>query len=100
MDFVATGVYTPSTPWFRAQCHVLHELAQRELRGDSSRIYPLLGPGYIQMACPAHADADAVIARHLHAAADEGLRGAGFFPFYAMRTHMDTAAAAGTRQAP
>jgi hypothetical protein len=94
MDFVATGAYTPSTPWFRAQCHTLRELAERELGGDTSRIYPLLGPSYIELACPPYADSDAVIARHLQATGEEGMRGAGFFPFYAVRTHMETAASA------
>jgi uncharacterized lipoprotein YddW (UPF0748 family) len=94
MDFVAMGVYTPSTPWFRAQCHTLRELADRELGGHTERIYPLIGASYIQMANPPHAMADAVIARHLQAARDEGLCGAGFFPFYAVRTHLPTSAAA------
>lgn len=94
MDFVAMGVYTPSTPWFRAQCHTLRTLADRDLGGRIDQVYPLLGPGYIQAANPPHTAADAVIAHHLQAACDEGLGGAGFFPFYAIRTHMATAAAA------
>jgi uncharacterized lipoprotein YddW (UPF0748 family) len=94
MDFVAVGMYTPSTPWFRAQCHALCELARRELSGRTARIYPLLGVSDIQMAYPQYTIADSVIARHLQAAREEGLCGAGFFPFYSIRTHLAVSAAA------
>ena len=93
MDFVAVGMYTPSTPRFRAQCRVLRQIADRELGGSVERIFPLLGVGYIQQANPSHAAADAVIDRHLGAAARQGLRAAGFFAFYGIRTHLDTVAA-------
>jgi hypothetical protein len=93
MDFVAVGMYTPSTPFFRAQCCGLRIVADRELGGDASRIYPMLGVSYIQRAYPSHAHADAVIARHLRAVQEEGLSCAGFFPFYALRPHLKTAAA-------
>ena len=93
MDFVAVGMYTPSTPRFRAQCRVLRQIADRELGGSVERIFPLLGVGYIQQANPSHAAADAVIGRHLDAAARQGLRAAGFFAFYGIRTHIETVAA-------
>ena len=92
MDFVAVGMYTPSTPFFRAQCRGLRIIADRELDGDTSRIYPMLGVTYIQRANPSYVHADAVIRRHLSAAAEEGLTAAGFFPFYALRPHVKTAA--------
>jgi hypothetical protein len=46
------------------------------------------------MAHAPYATADAVIGGHLRAARDEGLTGAGFFPFYTIRSHVPTAAAA------
>jgi len=93
MDFVAVGIYTPSSPQFRAQCHVLREIAERDLAGHTEGIYPLLGVGYIQRANPSHAEADAVINRHLRAAREEGLQGAGYFAFYSIRTHLETSGA-------
>ena len=91
MDFVAVGQYTPSTPWFRAGCRTLSVIAERELAGRTERIYPLLGVGYIQQANPSHAAADAVIHRHLQAARQEGMKAAGFFAFYEIRPHLETA---------
>ena len=93
MDFVAVGVYTPSTARFRAQCHALRTIADRDLGGRVEGIFPLLGVGYIQQANPSHAAADAVIGRHLDAAASEGLTAAGFFAFYGIRPHIETVAA-------
>ena len=92
MDFVAIGMYTPSTPFFRAQCRALRIIADRDLGGDTSRMYPMLGVTYIQRANPSYAHADAVIDRHLRAVSEEGLTCAGFFPFYALRPHVKTAA--------
>lgn len=92
MDWVAVGQYTPSTPWFRAECQSLRTIAQRELGGDMRRICPLLGVSYIQGANPSHAAADAVIDRHLQAAREAGLTAAGYFPFFSIRTHLETSA--------
>ncbi len=92
MDWVCVGQYTPSTPMFRAQCHALKAIAERDLGGDTSRIFPLLGPSYIQGAFPSHEPADAVIDRHLLAAREEGMTGAGYFPTSAIRTHLETSA--------
>ncbi|MCX6910514.1 MAG: family 10 glycosylhydrolase [Verrucomicrobia bacterium] len=89
MDFVAVGQYTPSTPWFRSECHALRVIADRELGGHTDRIYPLLGVGYIHQANPSHAAASAVIARHLQAARQEGMRSAGFFAFCEIRPHQE-----------
>jgi hypothetical protein len=69
-------------------------LARRELSGRTARIYPLLGVSDIQMAYPQYTIADSVIARHLQAAREEGLCGAGFFPFFSIRTHLAVSAAA------
>ena len=93
MDSVAVGMYTPSTPLFRSECHTLRQIAERDLGGRAERIYPLLGVGYIQDANASHAAADAVIGRHLWAARQEGMRAAGFFAFFSIRPHLQTAAA-------
>lgn len=90
MDWVCVGQYTPSTPMFRAQCHALKTIADRDLGGDTTRIFPLLGPSYIQGAFPGWELADAVIDRHLQAAREEGMTGAGYFPTSAIRTHIET----------
>ena len=90
MDFVAVGVYTTSTPQFRAQCHTLREIADRSLGGQTDRIYPLLGVGYIQKANPSYAAADAALGRHLWAAREEGMQAAGFFAFFGIRPHLGT----------
>lgn len=90
MDWVCVGQYTPGTPMFRAQCHTLKTIADRELGGDTSRIFPLIGSSYIQGAFPSYAQADAVIERHLQAAKEEGLTGAGYFPTWSIRTHIET----------
>ena len=66
--------------------------ARPYLDGDTSRIFPLLGVTYIQAAYPSSAAADAVIARHLRAAQEEGMAAAGYFPFYGIRTHTETSA--------
>ena len=92
MDFVAVGQYSPSTLVFRAGCHTLNTIAQRDLGGDLGRLCPLLGVGYIQQANPSHAAADIVIARHLQAAREEGLGRAGYFAFYSIRNHLETSA--------
>jgi len=60
--------------------------------GDTTRIFPLMGPSYIQGAFPSYAEADAVIDRHLQAAREEGMTGAGYFPTSAIRTHIETSA--------
>ncbi|MBI5820068.1 MAG: family 10 glycosylhydrolase [Verrucomicrobia bacterium] len=91
MDFVAIGQYTPSTPWFRAECHTVRMIAERELMGRTDRVCPLLGVGYIHQANPSHAAAATVIGRHLQAAREEGMRAAGFFAFYDIRPHTETA---------
>jgi len=90
MDFVAVGQYSPSTPEFRAECQVLRQIADRDLRGDVSGICPLLGVGYIRDANPSYAAADAVIARHLQAVQEEGLTKAGVFAFFEIRPHLQT----------
>jgi hypothetical protein len=92
MDWVCVGQYTPSTAMYRAQCHVLKTIADRDLGGDTTRIFPLMGPSYIQGAFPSYAEADAVIDRHLRAAREEGMTGAGYFPTSAIRTHIETSA--------
>ena len=92
MDWVCVGQYTPSTAMYRAQCHALKTIADRDLGGDTTRIFPLLGPSYIQGAFPSYAEADAVIDRHLQAAREEGMTGAGYFPTSAIRTHIETSA--------
>ncbi|MEA3402761.1 MAG: family 10 glycosylhydrolase [Armatimonadota bacterium] len=92
MDWVCVGQYTPSTPLFRGECHTLKTIADRELGGDTSRIFPLLGVTYIQGAWPSYPLADAVIDQQLQAAREEGLQGAGYFPFYGIRTHPGTSA--------
>jgi uncharacterized lipoprotein YddW (UPF0748 family) len=94
-DWVCVGQYTPSTPMFRAQCHTLQTIAERDLGGDTSRIFPLIGSSYIQGAFPDYEMADAVIGRHLRAAVEEGLTGAGYFPTWSVRTHTETSAAHG-----
>ncbi len=96
MDFVCVGQYTTSTPMFRAQCHVLKQIADKYLDGDTSRIYPLIGISYIQGANPSYALADAVLNRHLWAARQEGMVCAGYFPFHSIRTHPETSAAHST----
>ncbi|MCX7826550.1 MAG: family 10 glycosylhydrolase, partial [Verrucomicrobiae bacterium] len=93
MDFVAVGQYTPSTPWFRAECRAMRVIADRELGGRADLIYPLLGVGYIHRANPSHAAAAAVIHRHLQAAREEGMSAAGFFSFSEIRPHAETARA-------
>ena len=92
MDWVCVGQYTPSTPMFRAQCHTLKTIAEGDLDGDTTRIFPLLGASYIQRAFPSYRQADAVIDRHLQAASEEGLTGAGYFPTSSIRTHAETSA--------
>ncbi|MBD3292861.1 MAG: family 10 glycosylhydrolase [Armatimonadia bacterium] len=94
-DWVCVGQYTPSTPMFRAQCHTLKTIAERDLGGDTSRIFPLIGSSYIQGAFPDYEMADAVIGRHLRAAGEEGLTGAGYFPTWSIRAHVDASAAHG-----
>jgi len=98
MDWVCVGQYTVSSPMFRSQCHTLKLIADKHLNGDTSRIFPLLGVTYIQGAHPSYAASDAVIARHLRAAQEEGLVGAGYFPFYGIRTHTRTSAEHGARR--
>ncbi|MGC9317895.1 MAG: family 10 glycosylhydrolase [Armatimonadota bacterium] len=93
MDWVCVGQYTPSAPLFRGESHTLRTIADRELGGDTSRIFPLLGVTYIQGAWPSYPLADAVIDQQLQAARAEGMRGAGYFPFYGIRTHRETSAA-------
>ena len=93
MQWVCVGQYTPSTPMFRSQCRTLKRIADQHLAGDTSRICPLLGVSYIQHANPSYVAADAVIGRHLRAAEEEGLTAAGYFPFWAIRTHAATSAA-------
>lgn len=92
MDWVCVGQYTVSTPMFRSQCRTLKLIANKYLNGDTSRIFPLMGVTYIQGAYPSYTASDAVIARHLRAAQEEGLAGAGYFPFYGIRTHTRTSA--------
>jgi len=91
-DWVCVGQYTTSTPLFRAECRVLRTIADRDLAGDTSRIFPLLGVSYIQGAWPSYPLADAVIDRHLRAAREEGLSCAGYFPFWSIRAHLETSA--------
>jgi hypothetical protein len=89
-DWLCVGQYTPSTPMFRAQCRSLKLIADKYLGGDTSRICPLLGPSYIQSACPSYPLADATIGRHLQAAREEGMTLTGYFPTHAIRTHTQT----------
>lgn len=96
MDWVCVGQYTTSTPMFRAQCHVLKQIADEHLEGDTSRIHPLTGISYIQGANPSYAAADAVLSRHLWAAREQGMVAAGYFPFSAIRVHPQTSAAHST----
>ena len=90
MDFVAVGQYTPSQPWFHAECHALRVIADRELGGCTDKIYPLLGGGYIHRANPSHGEMAGAIARDLRAVQEEGLSAAGFFAFHEFRTHSET----------
>ena len=90
MDWVCVGQYTVSTPMFRSQCHTLKRIADEALAGDTSRICPLLGVSYVQDALPSYALADAGLRRHLRAAQTEGMLAAGYFPFWAVRTHLPT----------
>lgn len=91
-DWVCVGQYTPSTPIFRAECRTLKTIADRHLGGDTSRIWPLIGVTYIQDAFVSYPLADAVIDRQLRVAREEGMVRAGYFPFYGIRTHLETSA--------
>lgn len=93
LDWVCVGNYTPSAPLFRGECRALKTLADRDLGGDTSRIFPLIGITYVQDAWPSYPLADRVLDAQLRAARIEGLTCAGYFPTFGIRTHPATSAA-------